>query len=369
MVATDFNDTDKVADTTKNDIPANMSDLTTIDMKNPRIHKVLALEEEATLQKQLEQDRTKRIQVELEYLHDLLNMVNDDFTYSKEEQNANTEFEQRIQSEVYRMHGLSADKLQGMDERRNALYQGAAFSMLFLSVIMVALCGILHGFGSQICLFMAFYTALEASLLSHKNRGTKLLDGLTRAIYMILFPVMMVIFVCFELEFSQYEWLLPILTVAGLVILLLGAASYFLYDPYKADRKNRKKADRYLAEMEKTALKDVRLRETELKKRERREEKKRIRAEKKAKRQTSSRGMKECLFRPHKRKNERKEEEETDVGQTQEGLTDTDDGQTKAVLTVADGGQTKPELPEPDYKQVKTELPEIENKQAETQLG
>ena len=35
------------------------------------------------------------------------------------------------------MHGISEDKLQGMEERRNAWYQGAAFALFFLSLILV----------------------------------------------------------------------------------------------------------------------------------------------------------------------------------------------------------------------------------------
>ena len=48
-----------------------------------------------------------------------------------------------------------------MTEYRNAWYQGTAFAMFFLSLVLIAICGILHGFGSEICIFMAFYTAIE----------------------------------------------------------------------------------------------------------------------------------------------------------------------------------------------------------------
>ena len=42
---------------------------------------------------------------------------------TKEEQQYNEQFEERIRTEVYRMHGISEDKLQGMTEYRNAWYQ------------------------------------------------------------------------------------------------------------------------------------------------------------------------------------------------------------------------------------------------------
>ena len=53
----------------------------------------------------------------------------------------------------------------------------------------------------------------------------------------------------------------PVLTIAGVVILVLGAVSYFVYDPYRLDRKNHKKADRYIRDIEKAAVKEVELEE------------------------------------------------------------------------------------------------------------
>ena len=286
------------------------SDAMEIQVKNPQISKVLALKEEAQRQKQSEQERAKRIQIEMNYLNDMLLTVNDDLTYSKEEQNINSELEHRIQEEVYQMHGISNDKVQGMEERTNALYQGAAFSLLFLSSIMVILCGILHGFDSQICLFMTFYTALEASLLSHRSWKSEILEAFIRLIYLVLFPIMMVVFVCFELGFSQYEQLLPLLIIAGMIILLLGVSSYFLYDPYKQDRKNRKKADRYITEMEKTALKDIQLREAAYKKQERKKEREQHLEKKKAERKNTLKNLQNRL--PHRHK-EVEIEEKTDT--------------------------------------------------------
>ncbi len=65
------------------------------------------------------------------------------------------------------MHGISERTSCRMTEYRNAWYQGTAFGMFFLSLVLIAICGILHGFGSEICIFMAFYTAIEGALLSN----------------------------------------------------------------------------------------------------------------------------------------------------------------------------------------------------------
>ena len=49
------------------------------------------------------------------------------------------------------------------------MVSGAAFA-LFLSLILVAVCGVLHGiwFGNFV-FFMAFYTAIEGTLLSNRQ--------------------------------------------------------------------------------------------------------------------------------------------------------------------------------------------------------
>ncbi len=55
---------------------------------------------------------------------------------------------------------------------------------------------------------------------------------LTKGVYLLLFPVMLVTFTCYELGFEEYALLVPVFAVAGVVVLMIGALSYFLYDPY-----------------------------------------------------------------------------------------------------------------------------------------
>ena len=95
--------------------------------------------------------------------------------------------------------------------------------MFFLSLILTGICGYLHGFGSELCIFMAFYTAIEGTLLTNGKRQHALLDMVTRILYLLLFPAMLIVFVCFELGFTEYGIVVPVLTIAGVVILVLGA--------------------------------------------------------------------------------------------------------------------------------------------------
>lgn len=280
-------------------------DYSDITVKNPRIGKVMRLEEEVQRQSEIEKLRSRRIRQEQEYIDRMSLSVENHLRNTKEEQRYNEQFEERIRTEVYRMHGISEDKLQGMTEYRNAWYQGTAFAMFFLSLVLIAICGILHGFGSEICIFMAFYTAIEGALLSNGRKQSLFFTVLTKGVYLLLFPVMLVTFTCYELGFEEYALLVPVFAVAGVVVLMIGALSYFLYDPYRMDRRNRKKANRYIVEIEKAALKEVRLKESAFAKQEKKQakftRKEEARAQKKAERDERRRQRKEARAERHAR--------------------------------------------------------------------
>ena len=280
-------------------------DYSDITVKNPRIGKVMRLEEEVQRQSEIEKLRSRRIRQEQEYIDRMSLSVENHLRNTKEEQRYNEQFEERIRTEVYRMHGISEDRLQGMTEYRNAWYQGTAFAMFFLSLVLIAICGILHGFGSEICIFMAFYTAIEGALLSNGRKQSLFFTVLTKGVYLLLFPVMLVTFTCYELGFEEYALLVPVFAVAGVVVLMIGALSYFLYDPYRMDRRNRKKANRYIVEIEKAALKEVRLKERAFAKQEKKQakftRKEEARAQKKAERDERRRQRKEARAERHAR--------------------------------------------------------------------
>ena len=260
------------ADTTPIDTTATeqpMPEEPEIKVKNPRMEKVLELKREAERQSELEEIRTKRIHKEQEYIDHMIVSVEANMKNSEEGRQYNEEFERKIREQVYKMHGISEDKRNGMERYRAAYYQGAAFALFFLSVLLVVLCGILHGFASEVCLFMAFCTAIEGTLLTNGKKCVALFDTVIRVLYLLLFPAMMVIFVCYELGYKEYELLCPIFTVAGLIILCIGSISYFAYDPYRQDRKDRRRAENYLRDMERAAQKDVNCGKRRLQSRER----------------------------------------------------------------------------------------------------
>lgn len=184
--------------------------------------------------------------------------INENLEQTEESSKYNKEFKESMNAQIYALHGISEDKLEGMREYKNAYYQGSAFSLFLLSAAMIVLCGLLHGFQSEICVFMLAYTGIEGALLAQEHKRLKIVDWLCKLLYLLMFPVMMVIFVCYELEYPEYELFMPYAVVAGTGILVLAAISYFLYSPYKKVKKHVREAKSHIEDIEEIARKEVR---------------------------------------------------------------------------------------------------------------
>ncbi len=224
--------------------------------------------------------------------------INENLEQTEEASKYNKEFKESMNAQIYALHGISEDKLEGMREYKNAYYQGSAFSLFLLSAAMIVLCGMLHGFQSQICVFMLAYTGIEGALLAQKQKRWKMVDWLCKLLYLLMFPAMMVMFVCYELAYSKYRILMPYATIAGTGILIFAAISYFLYSPYRKVKKHVREAKNHIEDIEKIARKEVRKNEKarikqekkvrkELKKEDRQQE----RATRKKEREYSLKGL------------------------------------------------------------------------------
>ena len=253
--------------------------------KNSKINKVMKLQQEIQRQNDLEKLRERRIMQQQEYIDKLLHSVEVTMKSTETERQFNEQFEEQVRGQIYQMHGISQDKLEGMQEARRAWYQGAAFSLFFLSLVLFGISGILDGFGSGLNLFIAFYTAIEGTLLTNERKQNAGLNIVVKVLYLLLFPVMLGMFVCAQLGYPEYELCLPYFTTGGVLVLMLGAVFYFIYDPYRLDRKSKRKADKYILGMEKAALKDIQLQDKAAKKAARQQEKEDTRTRKEQEKQ------------------------------------------------------------------------------------
>lgn len=199
--------------------------------------------------------------------------INENLEQTEASSKYNKEFKESMNAQIYALHGISEDKLEGMREYKNAYYQGSAFSLFLLSAAMILLCGILHGFQSEICVFMLAYTGIEGALLAQEKKRFKIVDWLCKLLYLMMFPVMMVMFVCFELGYPEYEQFLPYATLFGTGILVFAVISYFLYSPYRNVKKKVRDARNHIGDIEKIAKREVRKNEKTRFKQEKKEQK------------------------------------------------------------------------------------------------
>lgn len=242
-----------------------------IQTESVRVQKAEWIKQETERRRKLEDDMLEQLMTEQRMIDELNRSIDVNMKLTRESKRYNEEVRENLHAQVYAMHGISEDKLSGMKEYKNAYYKGVAFGMFFLSVVMVVLCGIFHGVTTQITLFMAFFTGIEGALLTRERDRGKVLDGLCKLLYMLLFPSMLGIFACYELGLSQYGLLLPYFCVAGAVILVLGTVSFFAYTPYREDRRKAGEAKNTLRDLEKQAGKEVK-RNQKLRKKEEKKE-------------------------------------------------------------------------------------------------
>lgn len=229
------------------------------DLRSNRLAGAVKLQEAAARQAAQEKERRKRLEQEQAYLQKMMADVESDLRASDADRAFNDQYEAQLREQVYRMHGISADRLEGMAQTRQAWYRGAAFSLFLLSVLLFAACGAVHGFSAQLTLFVAFYTGIEGALLAAGQTPNRVLRILLKILYLLLFPAMMVIFTCYELGFTDYYTkLLPVFTVVGVVVLAAAAASYFVQDHYHDVRRTCRQAERYMRKLEKAADRELR---------------------------------------------------------------------------------------------------------------
>jgi hypothetical protein len=222
-----------------------------------RIQKSQWIKEQIKRQREAEDAVLEQMIEEQRVIDGLNSDINENLNRTRESRKSNQEFQEKINTQIYEMNGITEDKLKGMREYKNAYYQGCAFSLFLLSVVMIGICGVLHGFESQICLFMIACTGVEGALLAQDKWRNKLVNALCKLLYLLVFPVMMVIFVCYELKYPEYELFLPYFAMGIVVVLIIGTAAFFLYDPYKQDKKRVRSAKDYIADVEKIAKKQV----------------------------------------------------------------------------------------------------------------
>ena len=112
-----------------------------IPRESERIQRAEWIHEQVKLQREAEDEAWEKIMEEQKLLTERRRSIDADINSNRELKRYHEDCMEDITDQVYSLHGISVDKLEGIKEYRNALFRGEAFIVFCISVIM-ADCGI-----------------------------------------------------------------------------------------------------------------------------------------------------------------------------------------------------------------------------------
>ncbi len=232
----------------------------TKDIKeSPRIQKTEYIRQQMLKRREMEDELMAKLMQEQSVIDSFRSQINEGLDQTEELSRYNSEFRENMAEQIYSLHGISKDKLEGMQECKNAFRRGYSIILFLLSAALTVLCGALHGFQSDLCLLMLAMTGMQGAMLAQDNslNHYPILRLINRVLFPLIFPLMMTMFICFEMNFVPYDILPPYIAMAGIIILLLSAVPYFIYDPYRGMGKHMRAARAEIKIVEKVAKKEV----------------------------------------------------------------------------------------------------------------
>ena len=222
-----------------------------------QMQKASWIQDEITKRREREDELLQQIFMEQKMLQELDEDMDENMAHAREGRKYREDMKARVNDRVYEIHDLSADKREGMREYKYAYRRGYALAMFFFSLALCVFVGFLHGITSQICLMLMFFTGVQAAIFVHQKQCFFLWRLICDIFSAVVFPVMLVLFIGYELKYGFYDFLLPICLIIGLVLLALTTASYFLYDPYRSARRRVGDAKSMIRSIERSAKKQV----------------------------------------------------------------------------------------------------------------
>lgn len=226
-----------------------------------QMQKASWIRDEITKRREREDELLQQIFMEQKMLQELDEDMDENMAHAREGRKYREDMKERVNDRVndrvYEIHDLSADKREGMREYKYAYRRGYALAMFFFSLALCVFVGFLHGITSQICLMLMFFTGVQAAIFVHQKQCFFLWRLICDIFSAVVFPVMLVLFIGYELKYGFYDFLLPICLIIGLVLLALTTASYFLYDPYRSARRRVGDAKSMIRSIERSAKKQV----------------------------------------------------------------------------------------------------------------
>lgn len=229
----------------------------TLHVDSIRVEQAKRIREQLQLDQKAQMEILNQMQQEQEILNALNRDINENFERLESAKEYNENFRRDINRQIFALHGVSGDKEQGIREYKNAYYQGGMFISFLISLILIGTCFVVHGPGENISLILLAMTGVESVLFTQEKKRGKVLDAICKFMSVLILPIMIILFVMYELQMQEYSFAMEVVEIAFVVLLFIGTFSYFIFDPYKEDKRKLHQAKEHIREIEKNAAKEI----------------------------------------------------------------------------------------------------------------
>lgn len=225
--------------------------------ESERIQRAEWIHDQVKLQREREDETWEKIMEEQKLITERMRSIDDDISRNRELERYHEGCLEDITDQVYSLHGVTTDKLEGMTRYKNAKFQGEATVVFAMSIMIAAIAAYAYGVTSQVCMFMLLCIGAEGALLSGPHKKRNLLGGIFRTLFFVPVILMAAEVISFKYYQNYYEYVTMIGEAAAILLVVIGTATYFLYNPYRKDKKYVKEAQADLKELHKAARKSV----------------------------------------------------------------------------------------------------------------
>lgn len=225
--------------------------------ESERVQRAEWIHDQVKLQREREDETWEKIMEEQKLITERMRSIDDDISRNRELERYHEGCLEDITDQVYSLHGVTTDKLEGMTRYKNAKFQGEATVVFVMSIMIAAIAAYAYGVTSQVCMFMLLCIGAEGALLSGPHKKRNLLGGIFRTLFFVPVILMAAEVISFKYYENYYEYVTMIGEVAAILLVVIGTATYFLYNPYRKDKKYVKEAQADLKELHKAARKSV----------------------------------------------------------------------------------------------------------------
>ena len=225
--------------------------------ESERIQRAEWIHDQVKLQREREDETWEKIMEEQKLITERMRSIDDDISRNRELERYHEGCLEDITDQVYSLHGVTTDKLEGMTRYKNAKFQGEATVVFVMSIMIAAIAAYAYGVTSQVCMFMLLCIGAEGALLSGPHKKRNLLGGIFRTLFFVPVILMAAEVISFKYYENYYEYVTMIGEAAAILLVVIGTATYFLYNPYRKDKKYVKEAQADLKELHKAARKSV----------------------------------------------------------------------------------------------------------------